>query len=114
MTIIFFVGSVTTLPFHLWEIARGDPMPASWTALWAAGFIAIFTSLLAQYFWTGAVERVGARTAGYFIYLTPVFGAAAAIVLLGEKPGWFHLAGCALIFAGIWLATTARSGGPLR
>ena len=114
MTIIFFVGSVTTLPFHLWEIARGHPMPASWTALWAAGFIAIFTSLLAQYFWTGAVERVGARTAGYFIYLTPVFGAAAAIVLLGEKPGWFHLAGAALIFTGIWLATTARSGGPLR
>ena len=106
MTIVFFVGSVTTLPFHIWEIARGEPIPATWTALWAAGFIALFPGLLAQYFWTWAVERIGARTAGYFIYLTPVFGAAGAIVLLGEAPGWFHLAGIALIFAGIWLATS--------
>ena len=108
ITVTFFVASVTTLPFHLWEIANDDPMPATWTALWAAGFIALFSSLLALYLWTAAVERVGARTAGYFIYLTPVFGAAAAIVLLGEDAGWFHLAGIALIFAGIWLAT--RSG----
>ncbi len=111
ITVFFFMASVTTLPFHLWEIARGEAMPLSWTALWAAGFIALFSSLLALYLWTTAVERVGARTAGYFIYLTPAFGAAAAVVLLGEDAGWFHLAGIALIFAGIWLATTARSAG---
>ena len=109
ITATFFAASVTTLPFHLWEIARGDAMPASWTALWAAGFIALFTGLLALYLWTAAVDRVGARTAGYFIYLTPAFGAVAAIVLLGEEAGWFHAAGIALIFAGIRLAT---SGAP--
>lgn len=113
MTIVFFVGSATTFPFHLWEIVNGDAMPANWTSVWAAGYVAIFPSLLAQYFWAWAVGRIGARTAGYFIYLTPVFGAAAAIALLGEEPGWFHLAGAALIFFGIWLATSggSRSAG---
>ena len=81
-------------------------MPLSWTALWGAGYVAIFPSLLAQFFWTSAIARVGAQTAGYFIYLTPAFGAAMAIALLGEAPGWYHLAGIAFIFAGIWLATS--------
>ena len=54
---------------------------------------------------------MGANTAGYFIYLAPVFGTVAAIVLLGESFFWFHALGIALIFAGIFLATLGPAGG---
>jgi drug/metabolite transporter (DMT)-like permease len=83
-------------------------MPVNLTAALAVGFVALFPSVVAQLFWAEAVGRVGATVAGYFIYLTPVFGAAMAIAFLSETPAWFHAAGIALIFAGIYLATAAR------
>jgi drug/metabolite transporter (DMT)-like permease len=109
LTVAFFIGAVTTLPLHLWEIAEGNGMPATWTAVWASAFVALFPSVLAQFLWVAAIARVGATTAGYFIYLTPVFGAAIAVALLGEMIAWYHGAGIAFIFAGIWLATTGSA-----
>ena len=109
LTVMFFVGSVTTLPLHLWEIADGAGMPLSWPALAAIVYVALFASVLAQLFWAAGVARVGATRAGYFIYLTPAFGAAIAVAVLGETVGWYHLAGVAAIFAGIWLAGGSRT-----
>ena len=54
------------------------------------------------------IAKIGANAAGYFIYLAPVFGTLAAIGFLGERLAAFHLAGIALIFAGIWLTTWRR------
>lgn len=106
MTVLFALGSLITLPLYLWETHLGDwPAPFGWNAALGIGFMGIFPSLLAQLFWASAVARVGANTAGYFIYLAPVFGTVAAIVLLGETFAWFHALGIALIFAGIFLAT---------
>jgi drug/metabolite transporter (DMT)-like permease len=113
MTVLFAIGCLACLPLYLWEsLVQGSGMPASWTAAWSIGFMGIFPSLLAQVFWASAVARVGANTAGYFIYLAPVFGTVAAIVLLGETFAWFHALGIALIFAGIFLAT--RGAAPPR
>ena len=62
-----------------------------------------------QTLWVAGINRIGATTAGYFIYTVPVFGTAMAIGFLGETPRWYHLAGIALIFIGIY-AATARAG----
>ncbi len=111
MTVLFAIGSLTCLPLYLWEsLVLGWVLPVDWTAAWSIGFMAIFPSLLAQVFWASAVAKVGANTAGYFIYLSPVFGTIGAIVLLGEAFAWFHAAGIALIFAGIYLATRGADG----
>jgi drug/metabolite transporter (DMT)-like permease len=59
-------------------------------------------------FWTAAVRRVGANTAGNFIYLSPVFGTLMAIAFLGETFAWYHGAGIVLIFTGIFIATQNR------
>lgn len=107
-TVLFFVGSLTSLPFHLWEIADGRPMPFNLTAAWAVGFIALFPSVLAQLFWVESVRRVGPAVASNFIYLAPVFGAALAVLLLGETFAWFHGLGITLIFAGIYFTTDAN------
>ncbi|MEE2968723.1 MAG: DMT family transporter, partial [Pseudomonadota bacterium] len=108
LTIGFFVGSVTTLPLHVWEMANGDMIPFNQTSVLAIFFIALFPSVLAQLFWVGAIYRVGPVTAGYFIYHTPVFGTLMAIILLGESFAWFHAVGILLIFTGVYLATSGK------
>ncbi len=106
MTIMFLIGALTCMPLYLWEsFVQGRTVPLNMAAVWSIGFLGIFPSLLAQIFWTAAVSRVGANTAGYFIYLSPVFGTVIAIGFLGEAFAWFHAAGIALIFAGVFIAT---------
>jgi drug/metabolite transporter (DMT)-like permease len=39
------------------------------------------------------------------LYLSPVYGAALAWLLLGEVPGWYHAVGAAMILPSIWLAS---------
>lgn len=106
MTIMFLIGALTCMPLYLWEsLVQGRTVPLNMAAVWSIGFLGIFPSLLAQIFWTVAVGRVGANTAGYFIYLSPVFGTLVAIGFLGEAFAWFHAAGIALIFIGVYIAT---------
>ena len=110
MTVLFAVGTLTCLPLYLWEtLVRGWPVPLTFATVWSIGYLGLFPSLTAQILWVVAVRKVGANTAGYFIYLSPVFGVILAIGLLGEAFRWFHAAGIALIFAGIYLATISRS-----
>jgi drug/metabolite transporter (DMT)-like permease len=45
------------------------------------------------------------------VALVPV--AAMVILLLGEQPRLFHLAGRALVLAGVMIAARIRDGGPL-
>ncbi len=108
LTVAFLIGALTTLPFHIAEIVLVEAMPVSWTAVWAVVFVALFPSVLAQLFWVDSIRRIGPATAGYFIYLTPVFGTLMAIVLRGEAFAWYHAAGIVLILGGVWLATAAH------
>ncbi len=103
------VGTLALAPLYAWESATGRIMPLDGTALAVVAYTAVFASLAAQIFWVAAVAKVGPTTAGYFIYLTPVFVAVMAITLLGEMVHWYHGVGIALIFGGIWLATSRRS-----
>jgi len=50
-------------------------------------------------------RELGASRTALMLYLAPVYAAALAWMLLGERPGWYHLAGAALILPSIWLAT---------
>ncbi len=112
MTVLCAVGVATCLPLHLWEaLARGRSMAPGADALWAIAYLGVFSSLLAQTFWAAGVAKVGANTASYFIYLAPVFGTVMAVGLLGETLAPFHVAGVALIFVGIFLATRRIASG---
>ena len=58
--------------------------------------------------WNRGVAEVGASVAGLFVHLMPVFGIVLAWLVLGERLLPYHVAGIALILAGIWL--TSRQG----
>ena len=103
---MFGFAALYMLPMWLIELYWFNrPAPVNLTAVWSIGFMTLGPSVLAQIFWAYSVSKVGPGTAGYFIYLAPVFGVVMGTSLLGEQFYMFHAAGIVLIFTGIWLAT---------
>jgi drug/metabolite transporter (DMT)-like permease len=68
-------------------------------------YVCIFPSLLGYLFLNRGIELIGANRAAPFIHLVPVLGSVLAIVLLGERPQFFHAVGYLVVLAGITLAT---------
>ena len=71
-------------------------------------------SLAATLCYNNAIDRVGPVHASLFIHLVPLFGSLLAIAFLGERPGWQHLLGMALILSGILQARRAALAVPTR
>ncbi|MCW8884290.1 MAG: DMT family transporter [Motiliproteus sp.] len=99
------MGVLVLLPFYLWE--QKDLPAIQWHQdnLLMIGYMALFPSVLAYFFWNRGVAELGAAKAGLFIHLMPVFGLILSVIFLGESVRAFHLLGIGLIFSGIYLAT---------
>ncbi len=110
MTALCLVGALTCLPLVAVEWAV-FARPMIWTvdSTLAVLFLGLFPSALAQTLWVAGINRIGATTAGYFFYTVPVFGALMAIGFLGEALRWYHIAGIALVFVGVYAATARAS-----
>lgn len=103
------VGVGMVLPLYLTEVASSRLIrsaPESWLAL---AYVCLFPSLIAYLCFNRGVELLGSAAAGLYLNIMPVIGALLAAVFLGERIGWFHLVGMALIGAGIACATTRRT-----
>lgn len=99
------VGVLCILPFFLWEQAGGAKMAVTPAVVAGILYLALFPSILAYIFWNHAVAAVGARRAGFFIYLMPAFGTLLSMTFLHETFYFYHLAGIIFIFLGVYLAT---------
>lgn len=108
MAAMLLCGVPLLAPFFLWEFARLGPMPLTWQTVGAVTYTAVFASLVAYVAWNNGVKVLGPATASLFSYLTPVFTALLGVALLAEQLYWYHLAGGALTFAGLVLATRWR------
>ncbi|MFT6915887.1 MAG: drug/metabolite transporter (DMT)-like permease [Motiliproteus sp.] len=101
-------GTLVLLPVYLWELGQGLRIALVSENLLALGYVAIFPSVMAYFFWNYGVEKLGAPRAGLFIYLLPVFGTTLSMLFLGEQPALYHLFGFALVLAGMLLAIRHR------
>ena len=100
------LGATMILPFAVAEYALTGAFAAPTVSNAAALlYVALLPSLIAYYCWDRGVARAGAVLPMYFVNFTPVFAGLLSWLLLGEAVGWHHLAGGALILAGIHLAT---------
>jgi len=106
----FVPGLLLALPFYLYETASGHPMPISTQSALSVAYTGLIASVLGFTCWNLGVLRIGAKNAGYFGNLYPVFGATMGILVLGEPLRWYHAAGASIILAGIYLATVSRAG----
>lgn len=104
------LGSIPLAGLYAWDLAQGHGFAPTPVNLAALAYVALFPSVLAYIVWNRAVARLGANRTGQYIHLMPLFGALLAVVFLGERPGWFHAVGMALIGGGIWLSARPRRG----
>jgi drug/metabolite transporter (DMT)-like permease len=101
-------GLAALAPVYAWELASGRGAFAVTPEVVAGiAYCAILASILTTVTLNYGVDRVGPARASFFTHLVPVFGAALGVVLLGERLGLYHLAGFALIVAGIAVSNGA-------
>ncbi len=100
----FFAGAVNW-PFHVWEHVWVRQPSLSAESLLTIGYVSIFPSICSYVLYNRGVELIGGNRAGPFLHLIPLFGSVMAILLLGEVPGLYHVAGFALILSGVAIAT---------
>jgi drug/metabolite transporter (DMT)-like permease len=98
-------GALLLLPFSIWEYLNGFRLKADALTAATLAYLVIFPSALAYMFLNRGIALIGPNRASPFLHLVPVFGAAMAILLLGEEPHLFHLIGCVLVFAGVIIAS---------
>ena len=115
----FAIGALAMLPLAIGEWIDGQRIV--WHPITFAPFayVAIFPSLIGYYLYNLGVGMIGGARAGQTITLMPIFGAVLAAMILGEPLHGYHLAGMALILAGIGLSAlggrraVANEGSPV-
>lgn len=110
-TVLTGLGTIGLVPIYGLEIALGARFEPTWPVIEALAYVAVFPSVLAVLFWNHGVKAVGPTRAGVMLNLVLVFSTALAVVFLGETVEGYHLAGAALVLAGITLTTR---GAPSR
>lgn len=110
------VAIAVCVPFYAVELFAGDTFPINPRTLASVGYLALFPSVIAFAGWNHAVPLVGPNVAAFFYPAAPVFASFSAIIVLGEQLHAYHLAGFALVLAGLFLVPErperkARAGG---
>lgn len=107
-------GLLVLAPFTLVEWLAA-PQPALGGRAFGLVLLAGIVPGAASYGAYAYLQReLGAARTALMLYLAPVYGAAGAWWVLGERPGWYHAVGAALILPSIWLATRRPTLQPNR
>jgi drug/metabolite transporter (DMT)-like permease len=108
LLVLTVIGALFLSPWVAWELAHDARATLSATGWAAMAYSGIGSFLLAYLGWSYAVTRLGAARAGAWMHGVTAFAVLLAALVLGEYPDWHHLAGIALILAGIAVSGSAR------
>jgi drug/metabolite transporter (DMT)-like permease len=98
-------GLVVLLPFTLAEAWLAPSPPLGLRAALLVACAALVPGVFSYGAYSFMQHELGASRTALLLYLAPVYGVLGAWLVLGERPGWHHAAGAALILPSIWLAT---------
>jgi drug/metabolite transporter (DMT)-like permease len=102
-------GATMLVPFTIWEFSTGVTLKLDAISMATLGYVIVFPSTLAYTFFNQGIALIGPNRAAPFFHLVPMFGSAMAILLLGEQLRLYHLAGYALVLAGVVIASRRAS-----
>jgi drug/metabolite transporter (DMT)-like permease len=105
----FGCGAAVLIPLLIWEMFTRPLMQLNTANLLTLFYIAVFPSTLAYLCFNRGVQLIGANRAAPFFHVVPVFGAAMAIVFIGEHPQPFHVIGFALVLIGVFVAARKQA-----
>lgn len=97
----YLIGVVFVLPLFVLE-----KTPLLTPALPGIIFMALFSSVLAYFFYVFGLSKIEASEATVFTYLQPVFSIPIAILFLNEKISPFFILGAVLIVLGVFICET--------
>jgi drug/metabolite transporter (DMT)-like permease len=101
----FGCGAFVLIPLWIWELHARPAITLDAQNLLTLVYVAIFPSAVAYLCFNRGVQLIGANRAAPFFHVVPVFGAAMALVFLGERPQAFHIIGFALVLTGVYIAS---------
>ena len=104
---IVMAGVICMLPFYGIELALGERLPLEGRTIVVLLVLALIPGIGAYLAYGKLVSVLGPQRTGLLMYLGPIYNAALAWLLLGERIETYHFAGTALILGGIALATVA-------
>src|SRR5258708_12590963 len=105
-------GALLLVPFSVWEYSTGVTLQPDALTIATLIYVVIFPSTLAYLFFNRGIALIGPNRAAPFFHLVPVFGSVMPILLLGEEPQLFHLAGYPLVLAASRIPPRPRSATP--
>lgn len=98
-------GLVLLIPGAALEALLEPQPPFGWQAAGLVLLAGLVPGALAFGAHSLLQRELGAARTALMLYLAPIYGAVGAWFVLGERPGWYHAVGAALILPSIWLAT---------
>ena len=105
----FGCGAASLIPLLIWELCTRPMMQLDTTNLLSVVYVAVFPSTMAYLCYNRGIHLIGANRAAPFFHMVPAFGAAMAIVFLGERPQLFHVIGFALVLIGVFVASRKQA-----
>ncbi|WP_298724114.1 DMT family transporter [uncultured Ferrovibrio sp.] len=106
---IAIAGVAVMLPFLVWETATVGPITPDFRTLATLATVILIAGIGAYASHGYITKHLGPNKAGLILYLSPVYNAVLAWLLLGEQLAVYHWIGAALVLPGLYVATT-RSG----
>jgi drug/metabolite transporter (DMT)-like permease len=105
LTLIASAGVLVLIPFTVWEALYWLPSTLSWQSAGLVLAAAVLPGAAAYGAYSFMQRVLGAARVGMVLYLGPLYTAAVAWAVLGERIEAFHALGALLILPGIWLST---------
>ena len=95
------IGTIMMTPFVIYDVwINGLILPTreGWLAI---GYLGAFSTVLAYYWFTIGIEKLGATAASSYIFLVPLFGILGGWWLLEENLGYSIIIGFMMILMGV-------------
>ena len=104
---ITFAGVLVLAPLTVIETFTVGVPALDARSVAAALIVGLLPGFGAYQAWSWLIREIGPSRTSLILYLTPVYTAFLAWLLLGETPHWYHGVGAALAFSGLYLANRA-------
>ncbi|WP_308635112.1 DMT family transporter [Paenibacillus silvisoli] len=110
-TWMFAFGTLFMLPFAYPAFGTTDWVGMGWPAIGALAFNVIVITIVCFLLWNKAMPQIGAATASFYRYLTPLAAVLSGVVFFQEPVYSGQLVGAALMFMGlIGISLPTRAG----
>jgi drug/metabolite transporter (DMT)-like permease len=110
ITVLQLIGALLLLPAYVWESVYVAPLRFTPETLFAILWAAVVIAILAMWLWNLGVAEIGANKASVYVYVRLLFVTVGAILILGESLQTYHFIAFALVMAGIFFVSRARTG----